>query len=49
MLVVKWLDSVEGPKDKLYGILCGGLYKEDDGFIATWSGMDSDFKMNCYS
>ena len=38
MVVVKWSDAMEGPRVKLYGPLCGGLYKEDSGYIVTLSG-----------
>ena len=33
MVVVKWSDSVEGPRVKLDGHMCDGLYKEDDGYF----------------
>ena len=38
MGVVKW----SSPRDEVYGPLCVGLYKEDDGSILTWSVMDLD-------
>ena len=45
-VVVKWSDSVEVPRFKLDGPLCEELYKEDDGYIVTWSVTDPVSKMN---
>ena len=36
MVVVKWSDAVEGNIVKVYGPMCGGLYKEEYGSIVTW-------------
>ena len=45
MVVIKWSDAIKGPRVKLYGPLCGGLYKEDNWSIVTWSGIDPDAKL----
>ena len=31
------------------GPQCGGLYKEDNGYIVPWSGIDPDAKMNSFT
>ena len=49
MVVIKWSDAIKGPRVKLYGPLCGGLYKEDHGSIIPWSVTDPDAKMNYFS
>ena len=36
MVVIKWSDSIKGPRVKVYGPQCGGLYKEDHGSIIPW-------------
>ena len=36
MVVVKWLEVVEGLVDKVAAPLCGGLYNEDYGYLVTW-------------
>ena len=46
MVVIKWLDAIEGPRVKVYDPQCGGLYKEDHGSIIPWSGTDPDTNMN---
>ena len=46
MVVIKWLDAINGPRVKVDGPLCGGLYKEDHGSIITWSVTDAYVKMN---
>ena len=49
MVVIKWPDAIKGPRVKLYGPLCGGLYKEDHGSIIPWSVIDPDAKMNSFT
>ena len=49
MVVIKWSDAIKGPRVKVYGPLCGGLYKEDNGYIIPWSGTDPDAKMNAFN
>ena len=49
MVVLKWSDAIKGPRVKVDGPLCGGLYKEFHGSIVTWSGTDPDAKMNCFT
>ena len=46
MLVVKWSDKVEGSGDNIVSPLCGGLYKEEEGYLVPWSGTDPDAKTN---
>ena len=40
---------IKGPRVKVNGTLCGGLYKEDNGYIITWSGSDLDANMNSFT
>ena len=49
MLVVKWLDKVEGSGDDIDSPLCGGFYKEEEDSLVPWSGIDPDVKMNCFT
>ena len=49
MVVVKWSDKVEGMGEKIYDPLCGGLYKEEDGYIVPWPGSDPDAKINGFT
>ena len=49
MVVIKWSDAIKGPRDKLDGPQCGGLYKEDHGSIIPWSGTYPDAKMNSFT
>ena len=49
MVVIKWLEMVEGSGDNIYSPLCGGLYKEEDNSLSPWSGTDPDAKMNCFT
>ena len=49
MVVIKWSDVIKGPRDKVDGPLCGGLYKEDHGSIVPWSGTDPYAKMNSFT
>ena len=46
MVIIKLSYAIKGPKVKLYGPLCGGLYKEDHGYIVPWSGTDPYTKLN---
>ena len=48
-MVVKWSDKVEGSGEKIYAPLCSGLYKEEEGFLVTWSGTDPDTNINCFT
>ena len=49
MVVIKWPDKVEGSGNNIYSLLCGGLYKEEEDSLVTWSGTDPDAKMNCFT
>ena len=49
MVVLKRSDDLEGKRVKLYGLLCGELYKEDDGFIVTGSVTDPDSNTNFFT
>ena len=49
MVVVKWSDAIKGQRVKVDGPQCGGLYKEDNGYIIPWSGTDPDAKMNSFT
>ena len=49
MVVIKWSDAIKGPRVKVDGPQCGGLYKEDNGYIVPWSGTDPDAKMNYFT
>ena len=49
MVVIKWSDAIKEPKVKVDGPQCGGLYKEDNGYIIPWSGSDPDAKMNSFT
>ena len=46
MVVVKWSEKAEGYGDNIDPPLCGGLYKEDDDSLVTWSGTDPNAKIN---
>ena len=46
MVVVKWSDNLEGSGDKIEAPLCVLLYKEEGGYLVSWSGTDPDAKMN---
>ena len=48
IVVIKWSDAIKGPRVKVDGPQCGGLYKEDHGSIITWSGTDTDTKINSF-
>ena len=48
MVVVKWLDKVEGSGDKKYTPLCGSLYKEEDDYLVSWSGTDPFANTNSF-
>ena len=45
MVVLKWSDMVEGYGYNIYAPLCGRLYKEEDKYLVTWSGTDTDAKI----
>ena len=49
MVVIKWSDAIKGPRVKVDGPLCGGLYKEDHGSIIPWSVTDPDAKINSFA
>ena len=49
MLFLKCSDSIKGPIVKVDGPLCGGLYKEDNVYIAPWSGTDPYSKLDCFT
>ena len=49
MVVIKWSDAIKGPGVQVDGSLCGGLYKEGNGSIISWSGTDPDANMNSFT
>ena len=49
MVVVKWLDKVDGYGDNIYSPLCNGLYKEEENSLVPWSVTDTDANMNCFT
>ena len=49
MVTIKKSDAIKGPRVKVDGPLCGGLYKEDHGSIIPWSGTDPYAKMNSFT
>ena len=49
MAAVKWSEKVEVLRDEIYAPLCDGLYKEEDGYIVTWSGIYPYTNMNCFT
>ena len=49
MMVIKWSDAIKGPRVKVDGPLCGGLYKEDHRFIIPFSGTDPYANMNSFT
>ena len=48
-MVVKCSDKVEGLVDNIDNPLCGGLYKEQDKYLVTWSGTDPYSMMNGFT
>ena len=34
---------------RYFSPLCGGIYKEEGGYIAPWSVTEPDSKTNCFS
>ena len=40
---------MEGSGENINSPLCGGLYKEEDDSLVSWSGEDPDAKMNCFT
>ena len=49
MVVIKWSNAIKGPRDKVDGPLCDGLYKEDHLSIINWPGTDPDSKINSFT
>ena len=49
MVVIKWSYAIKGQRVKFDGPQCGGLYKEDNESIITWSGTDPDSKMKSFT
>ena len=49
MLVIKWPDAIKGPRVKVDGPQCGGLYKEEDKSLVPWLGTDPYSKTNCFT
>ena len=49
MVVVKLSDKVERLGDNTDAPLCGGLYKEEDDYLVTWSGIDPDPNMDFFT
>ena len=49
MVVTKWADAIKGRRVKVDGPQCGGLYKEDHGYMIPWSGTDPNAKMNSFT
>ena len=49
MVVIKLSDAIKGRRVKVDGPKCGGLYKEDNESIITWSGTDPGAKMNSFT
>ena len=49
MVFIKWSDAIQGRRVKVDGPQCGGLYKEDHGYIINWSGIDPDANINSFN
>ena len=49
MSVVKWSDMVEDSEENIDSPLCGGLYKEKENYLVTWSGTDPYAKINIFT
>ena len=49
MVFVKWSDKVEGYGENIDSPLFGGLYKEEEDSLVTWSGTDTDSEINCFT
>ena len=49
MVVIKGSDAIKGPRVKVDGPLCGGLYKEDHGSIFNQSGTEPYSKVNSFT
>ena len=49
VVVIKWSDAIKGPRVKVDGPLCGGLYKEYHGYIIPWLVTNLDSKMNSFT
>ena len=48
-VVIKFSDTIKRSIVKVDVPQCGGLYKEDHGYIITRSGTDPDAKMNSFT
>ena len=40
---------MKGSEDSIETPLCGGLYKEEENSLVSWSGTDPYAKMNCFT
>ena len=49
LVVIKWSYAIKWPRVKVDGPQCGGLYKEDYGYIIPWSGTEPYAKMNFFT
>ena len=49
MVVIKWSENVEGYGENIDSPLCGGLYKEENDSLVTWSVTYPYSKMNCFT
>ena len=49
MVVLKWSDVIKVPRVKVYGPLCGGLYRENYDYIVPYSGTYLNTNMNCFT
>ena len=49
MVVIKWLDAIKLPRDKVDSTLCGGLYREYHGSIVPWSVTYPYAKLDCFT
>ena len=47
MVVINWLEKMDGSGDNIDAPLCSKLYKEEGGCLFPCSGIDPDAKMNC--
>ena len=48
-MVIKWSYTIKGPRIKEDVPHCGGLYKEDNGSIVPWSGIEPYVKMKSFT
>ena len=49
MVVKNISDAIKGPRVKVDGPLCYGLYNKYHGWIVTWSGTDPYTNLNCFT